>query len=145
MANQPKGSGRSMPRSAALGLPGYAAVRQRSSSSPLRFARYSRVATGLERPPLFASSFMWVLLPRLSAADREHAPRVLRQKCRPHLVLEGHVRQLAEDALERQAHRIVAGEHDLRGAASVGVVDDRLRIVFGGERAGRVVEVRILQ
>ena len=55
------------------------------------------------------------------------------------------VGQLGEDALERQPHREVAGVHDLVGAAGVGVVDDRLRVVLRRERRGGVVEVRPLE
>ena len=59
--------------------------------------------------------------------------------------LNGTFGQLAEDAVEAEAHREVAGVHDLVGAAGVGVVDDGLRVVLRRERAGRVVEVRPLE
>jgi hypothetical protein len=58
---------------------------------------------------------------------------------------ERHVRHLGHDPLERQAHREVPGVHDLVGATAVGEVDDRRRVVAGGERARGVVEVRPLQ
>ena len=67
------------------------------------------------------------------------------QELRPDLVLEADVRHLGHDPLEREAHREVAGVDDLVGAARVGVVDDRLRVVLRRERARRVVQARPLE
>ena len=75
----------------------------------------------------------------------EHADGVVAQELRPHVVAERHVRHLGEDALEAQAHRVVARVHDLVGAARVGVLDDRLGVVLGRERARHVVQVRPLE
>ena len=61
------------------------------------------------------------------------------------MVAERDVGHLLEDAVERQAHRVVARVHHLVGAARVRELDDGLRVVARRERGGGVVEVRPLQ
>src|SRR5438067_1739274 len=74
--------------------------------------------------------------------EPEDPDGVRSKELRPDVVTEGHLWQLAEDAVERQAHREVTGVQHLVGAAGVGVVDDGPRVVLRGERTGGVVEVR---
>src|SRR5262245_12146781 len=70
--------------------------------------------------------------------ELQHAARVLAQELRPDLVLQRDLLHLGHDALEGEPHREVARVEDLVGAARVRVVEDRLRVVLGGERAGAV-------
>src|SRR5262245_8897672 len=83
--------------------------------------------------------------PRGLPLQAEHAKGVLPQELRPDVVAERDLRQLTEDALEREPHREVARVHHLVRAPRVRVVDDRLRVVLRCEGARRVVEVRPLE
>ena len=49
------------------------------------------------------------------------------------MVAESYIWHVCHDALQREAHRKIAGIDDLFGTSGIGVVDDGFRIVLGGE------------